>query len=631
MKHFLPHSVRVALFVCSLAFVFAGAQNAQAQTCVQPPNGQVHWYPFDGATTDIAENQSGILRNGATFAPGMVRQALTLDGVDDYFEVNGFFLSMNFNALSMETWIKPTQVLNGRIFDKAPPGGTNGFLLELLGGKLRAVFGANSAVSINLIPAGVYTHVAATYDGTNIRLYINGALDSTTPATTPGAIASNSLNAFIGTGRESGTAFSGQIDEFAIYRTTLTATEIQSIHAAGSAGKCKSGRAIISEFRFSGPTLSNDEFIEIYNNTNSTLVVQSTDGSSGWGVYNQGVGGGPRLLFVIPNGTEIPAHGHYLAVNNGGAYSLADYGGTNAAAPDITYGFNLGASDAITLATSANGGVSPDTRLDRVGFAGNSQFYLEGAGITAVPAALSATSQFSYIRKLTSGVPQDTGDNAADFLLVSTEPATTGGVLGAPGPENRNSPVQRNATLKSSLVDPNCPGFGTATSACARVRTSEGANSTNAAYGQLRLRRKFTNTTGASVTRLRFRIIEITTTPQQAGAADLRVIGGAGSFVATLIGGGTVNIERLTLEQPPAQPNGGGFNSTLAAGTIALNAPLLPTDSINVEFILGVQVEGIFRFFINVEALPVPAPPDQSSQPGLEAGGVKAARSMKRK
>ncbi|HEX8455747.1 MAG TPA: LamG-like jellyroll fold domain-containing protein [Pyrinomonadaceae bacterium] len=629
MKHILRLDTPVAVFVCALAIFFACAQNAHAQTCAPPPNGQVHWYPFDGTTIDLAENQSGILRNGATFAPGKVGQALQLDGVDDYFEVNGFFLSMSFSALSMETWINPTQVATGRIFDKAPPGGTNGFLLELSGGHLRAVFGANSATSTASIPAGAYTHVAATYDGTNIRLYINGALDSTTAATTPGAVASNSLNAFIGAGREAGTAFGGQIDELAVYRVALAAGDIQAIYAAGGAGKCKAGRALISEFRFVGPTLSNDEFIEIYNNSDSELVVQATDASGGWGVYNQGVGGGPRLLFAIPNGTRIPARGHYLAVNNGGAYTLADYGGMNAAAPDVTYSFNLGAFDAIVLATSANGGVSPDTRLDRVGFAGASQFYLEGAGIPAGPAALSPTSQFSYVRKLSSGVPQDTGDNAADFLLVSTEPATTGGVLGAPGPERSTSPVLRNATIKSSLVDPNCGGFGSTTSACARVRTAEGANPTNAAFGTLRLRRKFTNKTGANVTRLRFRITDITTTPE-AGVADLRVIGGSGSFSVTDTNGNPVTIQRLTLEQPPAQPDGGGFNSTVAAASVTLGSQLLPNDSINVEFLLGVQQEGAYRFFVNVEALPTTLP-TTSAQTGATAGGMKAAGSRKRK
>jgi hypothetical protein len=629
MKHILRPSAPVVAFVCTLAFVFAGAQNTQAQTCTPPPSGQVHWFPFDGNTNEIVENQNGILRNGATFGPGMVGQALSLDGVDDFVEVNGFFLSMNFSALTFETWIRPTQP-SGRIFDKLPsPGATNGFLLDLTNGHLFAVFGANGATSTATIPLNTFTHVAATYDGTNIRLYINGALDSTTAATTPGAIASNSLNAFIGAGREAGTAFGGQIDEFEIYRRALTASEIQSIFAAGSAGKCKAGRALISEFRFVGPTLSNDEFVEIYNNSDSELVVQSTDGSGGWGVYNQGVGGGPRLIFVIPDGTRIPARGHHLAVNSGGAYSLANYGGTNAAAPDTIYSFNLGAFDAIALATSANGGVSADTRLDRVGFNGASQFYIEGTGLPSGPTALSPTSQFSYVRKLTSGVPQDTNDNAADFLLVSTEPATTGGVLGAPGPENLASPVQRNATIKGSLVDPNCGGFGATTSACARVRTAEGANPTNAAFGTLRLRRKFSNKTGANVTRLRFRVTDITTTPQ-AGVADLRVIGGSGSFTVTDTNGNTVNIERLTLEEPPAQPNGGGFNSTVSAASIALGSPLLPNDSINVEFILGVQQEGSFRFFVNVEALPSAAPPPATLR-SLKPGSMKAEGSRKQK
>ena len=42
----------------------------------------------------------------------------------------------------------------------------------------------------------------------------------------------------------------------------------------------------------------------------------------------------PVLIAVIPNGTVIPARGHYLLV--GSSYSLADYGGTGAAAGDQT-------------------------------------------------------------------------------------------------------------------------------------------------------------------------------------------------------------------------------------------------------------------------------------------------------
>jgi hypothetical protein len=65
-----------------------------------------------------------------------------------------------------------------------------------------------------------------------------------------------------------------------------------------------------------------------------------------------------------------------------------------------------------------------------------------------------------------------------------------------------------------------------------------------------------------------------------------------------------VTVFGTTLEQPPTQPSGGGLNSTLSAGTITLGTPLAPGQSINLQFLLGVQHSGNFKFFFNVEALP---------------------------
>jgi hypothetical protein len=59
-----------------------------------------------------------------------------------------------------------------------------------------------------------------------------------------------------------------------------------------------------------------------------------------------------------------------------------------------------------------------------------------------------------------------------------------------------------------------------------------------------------------------------------------------------------------TLEQPPTQNLGGALNSSMGAGTITLANPLLPGQSINLQFLLGVQSSGSFKFFFNIEALP---------------------------
>jgi endonuclease G, mitochondrial len=70
-------------------------------------------------------------------------------------------------------------------------------------------------------------------------------------------------------------------------------------------------------------------------------------------------------------------------------------------------------------------------------------------------------------------------------------------------------------------------------------------------------------------------------------------------------------VQGTTLEQPPTQAAGGGNNSTLAVGTITLAGPLANGASVDLQFLVGVQQTGYFRFFVNVEAV-TQAPPSSS-------------------
>jgi hypothetical protein len=74
--------------------------------------------------------------------------------------------------------------------------------------------------------------------------------------------------------------------------------------------------------------------------------------------------------------------------------------------------------------------------------------------------------------------------------------------------------------------------------------------------------------------------------------------------MVTVTGGQSVLVRGTTVEAPPNQSSGGGLNSSLNVGVISLSQPLAPGQTINVQFVLGVQQSGSFRFFINVEALP---------------------------
>ena len=203
--------------------------------------------------------------------------------------------------------------------------------------------------------------------------------------------------------------------------------------------------------------------------------------------------------------------------------------------------------------------------------------------------------------------PKDTNNNAADFVFVDTNGTSAGAGqrLGAPGPENLSSPIQRNASFAVNLLDI-CVG---AASPPNRVRdfTSDPAN--NSTFGTLDIRRTIVNNTGGNVTRLRFRVIDITTFPAPSGIADLRPRTSTDVVVTVDLppcGSGTSNVtvRGTTLEQPPSQPNGGGFNSSMSSGTVTLATPLANGAGLDVRFLLGIQQTGSFKFYFNVEALP---------------------------
>jgi hypothetical protein len=388
------------------------------------------------------------------------------------------------------------------------------------------------------------------------------------------------------------------------------------------------GDLVVSEYRTHGPQGSADEFVEIYNTNNSPLTVQTLDGTAGYAVVSSDAPAAPK--FVIPNGTVIPGRGHYLGTNGTcpvgvATYSLCTYpAGTGTATGDddtATTPFIVDIPDnaGVALFNSATT-FDTTTRLDSVGSASTpAGLFKEGAGVPDL-VNFAGTSQYSYFRKLTSGVPQDTQDNAADFLFVDTLATCRGAScaspqnnLGAPGPENLNSPLMKRADneMMSRLIDP-AVFSGSAPN---RVRDSSPAAqdcATNSCLGTLSIRRTFVNNTGAPVTRLRFRVVDITTlmTPIPAGTADMRARTNPSPTFVVTTSTGPVTVQRTEVEgaspgspstAEPAQPLGGGYNTSMS---VTLAAPIAPGGSVNVEFLLGVMQSGTFRFIVIVEALP---------------------------
>ena len=332
--------------------------------------------------------------------------------------------------------------------------------------------------------------------------------------------------------------------------------------------------------------------------------MQATDGSSGYAV----VASDGLARFVIPNGTIIPARGHFLGVNSL-AYSLASYpaGSGVTANGDATYTLNIADNAGIALFRTSNPvNFNLANRLDAVGSTAEANvLFKEGTG---VPALVAFSIDYSWYRNIQTsgvgaGVPQDTNNNSADFRFVDTNGTSAGGGqrLGAPGPENLFSPghLIQGTPFTVALLDP----LVSANASPNYVRNLASDPANNSTFGTVDIRRRFTNSTGAPIKRLRFRIIHLTTFPAPGVAADLRPRS-SGSVVVPLSGGGFATVRGTTLEQPPTQVNGGGFNSSMSAGTVTLAAPLNAGSSINLRFLFGVQQEGKYNFCAVIETLP---------------------------
>jgi outer membrane murein-binding lipoprotein Lpp len=240
---------------------------AVAPVCTPPPADTVSWWTADGTARDSIGSNDGTLTNGASFAPGLVGQAFTLNGstggvtVPDAPSLN-FGPGVNF---SIDAWIRPAVrgtlsapfgVEIQTVVDKrlAPSSLDQmiGYDLFLSNGKLgfqmsdvlRAGFGPTFINSTGPdLRDGSFHHVAVTVDRSRSNggtLYVDGiAVLSFDPTIAPGDL-SNAKPLQIGIHATAGFNgfFKGLMDEVQISNRALGVSEIETIFLAGRAGTC---------------------------------------------------------------------------------------------------------------------------------------------------------------------------------------------------------------------------------------------------------------------------------------------------------------------------------------------------------------------------------------------------------
>ncbi|MDQ3099206.1 MAG: DUF2341 domain-containing protein [bacterium] len=180
--------------------------------------------------------------NGVT---GKNNSALNFDGTDDYITTANLRILVNtgyvggvdttINKLSWGAWIKPTTTIASKTVihkDKEFQLTTDANSKAVCSLDISAGvgFSGTTAVSTSAISLSSWTNVYCTYDGTTIRMHINGLIDPAATTSLSGAITpTGTTNVRIG--RDQGTTyFSGMIDDVRIYNYDLTTTQIKTLY-----------------------------------------------------------------------------------------------------------------------------------------------------------------------------------------------------------------------------------------------------------------------------------------------------------------------------------------------------------------------------------------------------------------
>ena len=208
---------------------------------VEQRAGLVGAWSFDeGSGTNAADasgsGNTGTLAGAGWNASGRFGKAVSFDGVNDWVSVADSASLDVTSGITIEAWLRPT-ALSGWDTGVMKESGSN-FVYTLYtntsSNRPSGFVGASEIEGSAQLPLNTWTHVAITYDRSNLRMYVNGTQNGVQPATAAIPTSSGPLR-FGGNGVWD-EWFAGLIDEVRVYNRALTATEVQGDMNTGIGG-----------------------------------------------------------------------------------------------------------------------------------------------------------------------------------------------------------------------------------------------------------------------------------------------------------------------------------------------------------------------------------------------------------
>lgn len=183
-----------------------------------------------GTNTDVTY-AAGKINNGAVFNGSSSRLALP---------TGSLVPTTSGQAMSISLWVKSDTASNAGSYRQLFSF-KYGFQFRWSWGDGGANYGSfvyqtvsNAYSTPNLvISASTWHHIVCVYDGTNMKLYIDGAQSGSDIAVTAG-VRYETGNNFLGSSQAPGDFYDGMLDEIGLWSKGLTAAEVTELYNSGA-------------------------------------------------------------------------------------------------------------------------------------------------------------------------------------------------------------------------------------------------------------------------------------------------------------------------------------------------------------------------------------------------------------
>jgi hypothetical protein len=209
--------------------------------------GVIAYWKVDETTGTTANDASVNLRHGTlgnftfdigTIASAKVNRGLRYDGANDYVSATNATVFQVTKALSISAWIKGDSWGSGSDVDvilRKGDGSPNNWQLAVEDGYVALHLDGNDGSGVRgntQLKANRWYHVVGTWDGSNVRIYVNGVLDMT-PTARAAPILTDTRPVYVG-GRNGSDMFDGILDDVRMYNHAIQPDEIDALVAQGA-------------------------------------------------------------------------------------------------------------------------------------------------------------------------------------------------------------------------------------------------------------------------------------------------------------------------------------------------------------------------------------------------------------